>query len=727
MPSKRELYLAQEIKDPTSEWKKCIDDEQWRDRLFELWSGLLQTTLCEHVLQLILDHSTRASIEKDSLCLFIPWSHDENVQVKVCFRSPWKGRINSTVPLSYAQFLRIHNGVSFHYGDDEYPSFSLNGLEQHSEGKPEADPGWEGDILEEGDDWILKPLELIGKTANDVSCVGCYDAAQNWIVLHPFYKNSLGESALCLVSHESCEISDVCNRYGLFGFLLRQIVSWILNEETDCFLETEETGSPMLSLSFQVWALREACLLGKSNAAAAKLISYNWFRASKFSFRLIEEWFKYLNGMSSSQDWTTTWTNLVGKQLERIGYRKDLLEDWKTHEADTSQLVKRPGDAIRLIDLRWDDTGSGMAMGFDWHFGENLEGALSQRENEISYFLDWSVLFIWLGKALGVDQVELSRRSAKEVFGESYEVIRSILGRLSMENFRAALAGWVGQELEKTDPFFAVYSKTPDQRIVVYNSIEPSSKEWVSTLFPDSSSEDSFGGLDADLESKTESEAKQEGIAEPELEIGPETGLESDLESDLKFQPEAVLERDPEFEPQEASLDSSPEQLEVETKETGTLEESVYAREGIEALTQANHDLSMAVSLMNWHQARRVLSDYGISVEKFGVPFTDKKFADEANITRISFIRNLLKFLRLSKDASYVDLLEKFLQNDLDDGILSFEVACYYAEMGSRLATLKWVRQAIGLGLSQEKFLEHSSFAALRDDAEFLEALNRTN
>ncbi|MCG6194593.1 WGR domain-containing protein [Leptospira sp. FAT2] len=648
-------------------WKSIVNASEPKEALRSHFQFLTETEECKELLDKIVSKIDQIYIENDQFVFTLPWHHDEETAVHIRWNAPYLGNIHSSVPYSLAKFVSNFNGVGFHHDNDDFATLSIQGVSAYGENRPArivGDGGWEEEILEEGDDWWINPLVVVEKDYGDVQSFGAFDESQNWYVFHPFIKNKLGEPAIASVYHGSCEMEGEIVRFGMGGFILREIGSWILNiRGYDLEKDLSLSGGPVLTKKFQEFMAKKAVALSENHPIIAKrLLEYDWHSLSSWIHNTISDWVKSLQNS-----------------------------------------VK---ENILVIDTYWDDAGEIIFLGFDWHSGIDYDEAMSEGANEIEYILDFTSFY---KTVLGTTFIE--ELNGDEVIGileDDYAITRDILAYLSVENLISIVNGKEFQKLPRDEEgLYVAYSHYHDEEAeVAYHSSEKEIKsEFIKSLF-----------------SADEKGKPVEEISESEQEILDD--ITGDVLEDYPWVWKSSIEKS--INRLAANFQENKERYQREFNKI--LEYKDKASSDEEEMTLMNLGMQMSSAALNRFLRENkpdlagwVLHCYNEIYQTLGISRNSTLKGNETGTsynTAEYFSGDIIVFIAKYGGGKYLPLLEDLLPSDIQDARLAFNLACLNSLEKKKDNLLRYTKLALSLGKPKKDF-QDSDFDNFRDDAEF--------
>ncbi|EMJ91689.1 WGR domain-containing protein [Leptospira alstonii] len=649
-------------------WKKILESSDQKQALRDHFRFLIETEKCKSLWEQILDQITEVKIdEEDKFVITLPWSYDDETPVHLRWNPPYLGKIHSSVPGSMARFVSIFNGIEIFHDDDGDPTFVIQGVHSKDPDKParvEDDYGWEEGILEEGDDWWITPLEIVGMNLEDVQSLGSYDQCQNWFVYHPFIKNKYGEPAISNVDHGSCELESPTVCYGFGGFLLREICSWVREIYSDTDDELPLDGSPIVTKGFQEFTAHKAVELSENQPEVAKrLLEYDWHSLALYIHNTISKWILSLS------------------------------------EGDAVN------ENILVVDSYWDDAGEIIFLGLDWHAGENYDDAISEGANEIDYPLDFTSFY---KSVLGKDKKdELDGHEVMEILEDDYSITRDILAYLSVENLISIANGEEFKKLPRAeDGVYIAYSHYHDEEATVaYHSSEGVQDEFFKTLF-----------------SKSVPEKPKKEISEEEQELIDD--IAGDVLEDYPWVWKNTIEKS--IDRLAENFQENKERYQKEFDRILEYKNKVSSDE--EKTTLMNLGMQMSSAALNRFLRENkpdvadwVLHCYNDVYRSLGIGKNSTLKGNETGNsynTAEYFAGDIIVFIAKYGGNKYLALLDELLPPDIRDARLAFNLACLNSLEKNKPNVIRYTKLALSLGKPKKDF-EDSDFNNFRDDPEF--------
>ncbi|MGJ4752496.1 WGR domain-containing protein [Leptospira kmetyi] len=651
-------------------WNRILESSEPKEALRSHFQILTETEECKEVLNQIVSKIQNIYVEENEFVFTLPWHHDEETSVHIRWKAPHVGKIHSSVPHSMARFVSNFNGVSFNYGDDDYASLYVEGVHSQEENKParvEGDGGWEEEILEEGEDWWISPLEVVEKDFGDIQCFGAYDECQNWFVYHPIVKNKLGEASIARVSHESCELEPAVVRYGMGGFVLREIASWILDLDIgdDSEKDLPFAGTPVVTRNFQEFMAKKAVELSENHPEVAKrLLEYDWHSLASYIHKTILKWIDSL-----SQEGAVN-------------------------------------DEILVIDSYWDDAGEVVFLGFDWHSGTDYEDAIEEGANFIEYILDFTPFY---KSVLGNSpNSELSGDEITEILEDDYSITRDILAYLSVENMISIANGEDFKKLPLDEKgVYIAYSHYHDEEAeVAYHSSQGIKKEFFKSLF------------------STEGKNKKEReVPEDEQELIDD--IVGDVMEDYPWVWKSTIEKG--IDRLASNFHEHKERYKREFNRI--LEYKDKSASDEDEITLMNLGMQMSSAALNRFlrenkpdPAGWVLQCYFDIYQTLGIGRNSTLKGNETGNsynTAEYFAGDIIVFIAKYGGGKYLSLLEDLLPSDIQDARLAFNLACLNSLEKNKENVLRYTKLALHLGKPPGDF-EDNDFDNFRHDSDFL-------
>ncbi|TGK34343.1 hypothetical protein EHQ12_16575 [Leptospira gomenensis] len=651
-------------------WKRILDAPDRKQALRDQFRFLTETEECKILWDRILESITDARIDEEGrFVLTLPWSYDEETPVHLVWNPPYLGKIHSSVPQSMGRFVSIFNGMEIVHDDNDYPTFSIQGVgtpdeDSNKPAKVLDDYGWEAEILEEGESWWIGPLEIVGKDFQDVQSFGTYDESQNWFVYHPFIKNKYGEAAITRVEHGTCDLEVPEIEYGLGGFLLREICGWIRDIRPESDSASESYDTPVFDATFQEYVARRAVELSEEEPEIAKrLLEYNWRSLAGYVHATIRNWILFL-----AREGTVN-------------------ED------------------VLVIDSYWDDAGEILFLGFDWHSGTDYEDAISEGANFIEYILDFTPFYAnILGKS---NSSEIDGSEVLDILGENYEIVRDILAYLSIENAISVLSGEEFKLVprDKEGVYFAYSHFHDEEAEIAFHTSRGKEDSFFKKFFPNEKEK---------KEKRENTEKEQELIDDVSGEV-----LE-DYPWVWKTTMEQSIDRlDRNFTENKDRYKREFDRV-LEYKEKTSDEKTKLSLD----------DLAMQISSMALNRflqsnkpelARWVLECYHELFPKLGV---NRNSIVKGNVTGNSyntaeyFAGDIIVFIAKYEGGKFLPLVETLLPSNIQDGRLAFNLACLNSLEKNKENTIRYTKLALSLGKPKTDFKD-SDFDHFRDDPDF--------
>ncbi|AXR63344.1 TPR end-of-group domain-containing protein [Leptospira mayottensis] len=647
-------------------WNAILEASDRKQALRSYFEILTETEDCKKLLDQIVSKIEEIYIENDQFVFTLPWHYDEETKVHIRWNAPYIGRIHSSVPHSMAKFVTNFNGVSFHHDNDDLAITWVLGVEPKDKEKSAlvvGDGGWEEEILEEGDDWWIAPLEILEQDFGDVQCFGAFDESQNWFVYHPVVKNRFGELAITTVSHESCEMEEAVVRYGMGGFILREIASWILDIDIDSGKDLALSGSPVVTRAFQEFVAHKAVTLSENHPEVAKrLLKCDWHALADSIHKTISKWVRSLA-------------------------KEGVVEE-----------------DILVIDSYWDDAGEVIFLGLDWHSGTDYEDAISEGANEIDYPLDFTSFYKLV---LGKDQnAELDGDEVVETLEDDYSIIRDILTYLSIENLISVANGEDFQKLPLDEKgVYIAYSHYHDEEAeVVYHSIEGIKKEFFKSLFS------TEGKNKKEREVPEEEQELIDDIVGDVMENYPWIWKDT-IEKSMNRLAENFQENKERYQREFNKILEYKEKVDEEEKTTLSNLGMQMSSAALNRFLRENKPDAAKWVLQCYSDIYRSLEINGNST------FTGNETGNLYN-TAEYFAGDIIVFITKYNESQYLALLEDLLPADIQDARLVFNLACLNSLEKNKENVLRYTKLALSLGKPKKDF-EDSDFDNFKDDPEF--------
>ncbi|RHX88325.1 TPR end-of-group domain-containing protein [Leptospira stimsonii] len=649
-------------------WNQIVESSEQKEALRKHFQFLIETEECKILLDQILSQITDVKIEEDQLIVTLPWSYDDETPIHLCWQKPFPGKIHTSVPKSMAEFVSIFNGVEIKHAEDDYPTFAIRGISANAN-SPELpatvkdDSSWEKEVLEEGESWWIAPLEIVGKSFSDVQSLGAFDDCQNWLVYHPFIKNKYGEPAISCVDHGSCDLEPPAVRYGMGGFLLREIARWVRDIDVDSNEDLPFDGTPIVSRRFQEFMAHKAVQVSENDSEVAKrILEFDWH---SLAFRIHRTILKWVKGL--------------GKK----------------------GVVK---EKILVFDSYWDDAGEIVYLGFDWHSGNDYEEAISEGANVIDYFLNFTSFYEFILENHKSSQI--SGIQIMEILGDDYNSVRDILAFLSIENFVSVAHGKEFKKIPQEEGVYFAYSHYHDEEAsVVYHSQKGIENGFFEEYFPKDK---------AAKEKKKISEEDQELLDDIVGEVM------EDYAGVWKSTMEESIERlDQNFHENEERYKREFDRI-LEYKEKVTKEEEK------ERLRDLGMQIS-SIALNRFLKENKpdvagwVLNCYHEIYEKLGINTKSVvKGNDSGKMynTNEYFAGDIIVFIAKYGGGKFLSLVKNLLPSEIKDSRLAFNLACLNSLEKNRDEMLRYTQIALALGKPKNDFKDRD-FDNFREDPEF--------
>ncbi|MBE8399900.1 TPR end-of-group domain-containing protein [Leptospira borgpetersenii] len=646
-------------------WNAVLEAPDRKKALRSHFEILTETEQCAEILDEIVSKIEEIYIENDQFVFTLPWHYDEETKVHIRWNAPYIGRIHSSVPHSMAKFVTNFNGVSFHHDNDDFATLYVEGIRVY--GKKTArvarDGGWEEEILEEGDDWWIAPLEILEQDFEDVQCFGAFDEGQNWFVFHPVVKNRFGELAITTVSHESCEMDEAVVRYGMGGFILREIASWILDIEIDSGKDLSLSGHPVVTRTFQEFVAHKAVELSENHPEVAKrLLEYDWHTLADSIHKTISEWVRSL--------------------AKEVAVEKDIL----------------------VIDSYWDDAGEVIFLGLDWHSGVDYKDAISEGANEIDYPLDFTSFY---KSVLGKNQNEdLDGSEVVEILEDDYSITRDILAYLSIQNLVSVSNGEDFQKLPLDEKgIYIAYSHYHDEEVeVAYHSTEGIKKEFFKSLFS------TEGKNKKEREVPEEEQELIDDIVGDVMENYPWIWKDT-IEKSMNRLAENFQENKERYQREFNKILEYKEKVDEEEKTALSDLGMQMSSAALNRFLRENKPDAAKWVLDCYSNIYRSLEINGNST------LTGNETGNSYN-TAEYFAGDIIVFITKYNESQYLALLEDLLPADIQDARLAFNLACLNSLEKNKENVLRYTKLALSLGKPKKDF-EDSDFDNFKDDPEF--------
>ncbi|MBM9579209.1 WGR domain-containing protein [Leptospira sp. 201903070] len=649
-------------------WDQIVKSSDRKEALRNHFQFLIETEECKSLLDQILSKITDVNIEEDQLILTLPWSYDEKTPVHLCWQKPFLGKIHTSVPDSMAEFVCLFNGIEIKYDNDDYPTFVIRGIgpDPDSPDQPavvQEDFGWDEEILEDGDSWWISPLEIVGKSISDVQSLGAFDDSQNWLVYHPFIKNKHGESAISCVDHGICDLEPPIVRYGMGGFLLREICRWIRDINADSDEELSFDGTPIVSRKFQEFMAHKAVQISENDSDVAKrILEFDWH---SLAFKIHGTILK--------------WVRSLGKE----------------------GAVK---EKIRVFDSYWDDAGEIVYLGFDWHAGSDYEDAISEGANVIAYILNFTGFYRSILD--NHDSSEISGGEIVEILGDDYNSVRDILAFLSIENFISIAHGKEFKKVNQEEGVYFAYSHYHDEDAsVAYHSQKGIEKKFFDEYFP-----------------KDEKPKEKKEISEEEQELLDD--IFGDVMEDYVGVWKSTMEQS--IERLDKNFHENQERYQREFNRILEYREKVTKEEEKERLSDLGMQIS-SIALNRFLKENKpdvagwVLNCYHEIYEKLGINTQSLvKGNDSGKMynTAEYFAGDIIVYIAKYGGGKFLALVENLLPPEIKDSRLAFNLACLNSLEKKRAEMLRYTQIALALGKPKSDFKDRD-FDNFREDPEF--------
>ncbi|AOP35260.1 hypothetical protein A0128_16270 [Leptospira tipperaryensis] len=650
-------------------WNQILESPDRKEALRNHFQFLLETEECKSLLDQILSQITDVKIEEDQLILTLPWSYDDETPVHLCWQKPFLGKIHTSVPNSMAKFACIFNGIEIKHDEDDYPTFAIRGISTNTDSpdRPanvESDYGWEEEILEEGESWWISPLEIVGKDFSDVQSLGAFDDSQNWLVYHPFIKNKYGEPAISCVDHGSCDLEPPTVRYGMGGFLLREICRWVRDIEVDSEEELSLDGTPIVSRKFQEFMAHKAVQISENDSDVAKrILEFDWH---SFAFKIHRTILK--------------WVKSLGKE----------------------GAVK---EKILVFDSYWDDAGEVVYLGFDWHAGSDYDEAMSEGANVIDYILNFTSFYDFILE--NHESSQISGDEIVEILGDDYNSVRDILAFLSIENFISIANGNEFKKIPKEEEgiYFAYSHYHDEDADVAYHSQKGIEKKFFDEYFP-----------------KDKKPKKEKEISEKEQELLDD--IVGDVMEDYAGTWKSTMEQS--IERLDKNFHENQERYQREFNRILEYREKVTKEEEKERLSDLGMQIS-SIALNRFLKENKpelagwVLNCYHEIYPTLGI---NRKSVVKGNDsgkmynTTEYFAGDIIVFIAKYGGGKFLSLVENLLPLEIKDSRLAFNLACLNSLEKNKSNTLRYTQIALALGKPKSDFKDRD-FDNFRDDPEF--------
>ncbi|MDV6235387.1 WGR domain-containing protein [Leptospira ellisii] len=655
--------------DYSETWKRVLGASDRKQALRDHFRFLTETEECKTLWDRILDTITDAKIDEEGrFVLTLPWSHDEETPVHLVWSPPFLGRIHSAVPHSMGRFVSVFNGMEIIHDDNDYPTFAIRGVGSPDDSNKSArvldDYGWEEDILEEGESWWIRPLEVVGKDFSDVRSFGTYDDSQNWFVYHPFIKNKYGEAAITCVEHGTCDLETPEIRYGLGGFLLREICGWIRDIRPESDAASWSDGGPVFDAAFQEYVAHRAVELSEDEPEIAKrLLEYNWRSLARYVHATILKWVLFLT-------------------------QEDAVND-----------------DILVIDSYWDDAGEVLFLGFDWHAGNDYEEAVSEGANFIEYILDFTPFY---AEILGnLNPAELQGGEVLDILGDNYRIVRDILAYLSIQNAISIMGGKEFESVPKNESgvYFAYSHYHDEEAEVAFHTSKGKEDSFFKKFFPN----------------EKDGKEKRETSEEEQELIDDVTG---DVMEDYPWVWKTTMEQsvdrlDRNFAEYQDRYKREFQRV-LEYKEKVSDENSKRSLDDL-AMQISSMALNRFLQSNKPALARWVLECYYELFPKLSV---NRNSIVKGNVTGNSyntaeyFAGDIIVYIAKYSGGKFLPLVENLLPSEIRDGRLAFNLACLNSLEKNKENTIRYTKLALSLGKPKTDFKD-SDFDHFRDDPEF--------
>lgn len=211
------------------DWDSIVTAESPQKAFEQHLRSLGITQVGENALTQLCERITDVKKVNDTLQVFLPWKHSEKL-VRLVFKAPYNGKFHKSVPKSFQQFYRAHNGMAYYHDEDRFAALRISSID--GEGRITADGGWECDALEDNEDDNQDVIDYLGRkdlSLEDIICFGAYEGLQDWYVLHPIKKNRVKEPAIVFFTHGGCSMNDKFSQDTFMDFLILELQKWILH------------------------------------------------------------------------------------------------------------------------------------------------------------------------------------------------------------------------------------------------------------------------------------------------------------------------------------------------------------------------------------------------------------------------------------------------------------------------------------------------------------------
>ncbi|TGM53140.1 WGR domain-containing protein [Leptospira adleri] len=649
-------------------WNQIVEASDSKEALRNHFQFLTETEECKILLDQILSKITEVKIEEDQLILTLPWSYDDKSPVHLCWQKPFLGKIHTSVPDSMAKFACIFNGIEIKHDDDDNPTFAIRGIEaeENSPDQPavvKGDFGWEEEILEEGESWWIAPLEIVGKDFSDVQSLGAFDGGQNWLVFHPFIKNKFGEAAISCVDHGSCDLEPPTVRYGMGGFLLREICRWVRDIDVDSEEDLSFDGTPIVSRKFQEFMAHRAVQISENDSdIARRILEFDWH---SLAFRIHRTILKWIAGLGKN-----------GAVKEKI----------------------------LVFDSYWDDAGEVVFLGFDWHAGKDFEDAISEGANVVDYILDFTAFYRIILE--NHNSSEISGDEIVEILGDDYNSVRDILAFLSVENFISVAHGNEFEKVPKEEGIYFAYSHYHDEEpSVAYHSQKGIEKSFFDEYFP-----------------KENRPKKRKEISEEKQ--GLLDDITGDVMEDYAGVWKSTMEQS--IERLDQNFHENQDRYKREFDRILEYKEKVSSKEEKEKLSDLAMQIS-SIALNRFLKENKpdvagwVLNCYHEIYENLGINTQSIVKGNESgkiyNTTEY-FAGDIIVFIAKYGGGKFLSLVKNLLPPEIKDSRLAFNLACLNSLEKNKADTLRYTQIALALGKPKSDFKDRD-FDNFREDPEF--------
>ncbi|MBM9501111.1 WGR domain-containing protein [Leptospira sp. 201903071] len=644
-------------------WNRILESSDQKEALRNHFHFLTETEECKTLLEQIFSQITDVKIEEEQLILTLPWSYDNETPVHLCWQKPFLGKIHTSVPNSMAEFACIFNGIKIKHDKDDYPTFAIRGIgaDSNSPDQPavvEDDYGWEEEILEDGESWWIAPLEIVGKDFSDIQSLGAL------LVYHPFIKNKHGEAAISCVDHGSCDLEPPAVRYGMGGFLLREIGRWVRDIEVDSDKDLSFDGTPIVSRRFQEFMAHKAVEISENDSDVAKrILEFDWHSLAFKIHRTISKWIQGLGKEGAIQE------------------------------------------KILVFDSYWDDAGEIVFLGFDWHAGKDYEDAISEGANFIDYFLNFTSFYNYILE--NSDSSEISGGEIVEILGEDYNSVRDILAFLSIENFISIANGKEFKKVPKEEEgvYFAYSHFHDEEASVAYHSQKGIEEKFFEEYFP--------------KEKKTK---KKKEIPEEDRELLDD--IIGDVMDDYAGVWKTTMEQS--IERLDQNFHENQERYKKEFDRILEYKEKVSSKEEKEKFSDLGMQIS-SIALNRFLKANKpdvagwVLNCYHEIYEKLGINRNSVVKGNESGKmynTSEYFAGDIIVFIAKYGGGKFLALVEELLPTEIKDSRLAFNLACLNSLEKKRTDMLRYTQIALALGKPKSDFKDRD-FDNFREDPEF--------